>query len=558
MAGSAIPDETSTSPLSSRPSSSTDSPRESREEAKERRKKAAARALAVQQARARLKVLQQATASVDKATETPGDGREKRDISLAKSQHASSTGFTTSPENNIDTHATSQLDISPMDFRDNEIPVQGTRVSDNNSSKLPHTHPFTGKTEFAEATLTATAVSPTKLPRFTDEAEPVTATQPATAVSPKKLSPTNWAKRDARFQVQFLAMKDETIKSELPGYMSKQMFLEWHGTGLEALKIVNGDKECLLVEFGAIRRVSYNPSGQHLQLIFNTTAQEELQTVVIAMNSLSPQEWVDLQQLFRQVEKKWRIRCDQEDMSFFVAALKEMRKKPYTKMETPYPNRSDAISRRAGEKLPKAPRRQSIPSASQRQPLGSKLNTTSKILKTPKNKNARPMAHLSAEVKNIMAAKVIDEPRQIPRLSTPSKPPSVTSSLMSRTSLSPVKEGADSQRRNSRGYGDNDSPTKRSTGTGSPVKSQVPESSVTPEEAGSPHDFASLFGSDDSEHDFPSLGQPDRTPSQRFNDQMNEAKMHPSKNSSLLNLTYLRPILLTLVYRQSTKGEPEN
>ena len=524
--GGAIPQEPITSSQSSKPPGTTnytESPRNAREEAKERRKKAAAKALA-EQARLREKQSRQLTSSMNKTTKVPEDGQESRNISPAQLPHTSHSGFATPPVNSSGTHtilsSKSQLDISPTAFQDDKFSDRGTNANNNTSQPL-HTNPFTGKTE------------------------PAAATQQATSASPKKLSPSNWAKRDARFEVQFLVTKGETIQSEAPGYMSKQIFLEWDGTGLEALKIVNGGKECLLVEFSTIQRVSYNPTGQHLQLIFSTTTQEGLQTVVIAMNSLPCGEWVDLQQLFRQVERKWRIRCDQEDMSFFDAAIKSMRKKAYEKMEIPYLNRSDAITQKVAGRLPKAPRRQSVPTASRRQSVGPKLSTTSKIAKTPKNKVERPKGHLSAEVKNIMAAKVIGQPLQIPHLTTPSRPPSVTSSLMSRISQSPLKEETASQRSVSRGYGDRDSPTKRSVKPQN--RSQVPRSSTTIEGADSPHGLSNLFGSDDSEHDFPGFGQPDRTPSQRFTDQMNEAKMISSKNSLLLTLIYLQ---LTSICRQ--------
>ncbi|OBT62816.1 hypothetical protein VE03_07689 [Pseudogymnoascus sp. 23342-1-I1] len=349
---------------------------------------------------------------------------------------------------------------------------------------------------------------------------------PVTNASPKKLSPSNYANIGARFGVRFLTMQDGTMKCDGPGYMSKSIFLEWDGIDREALKVVNGDKECLFIEFGTIQRVSYNPTSQHLQLIFKTTTEEELQTVVIAMNALPSEEWVQLQQLFRQVEKKWRIGCDQEDTSFFNASIKSMRKKPYKKMETPCLNRSDTATQNAAEKLP--PRRSSVPITSQRQSVRPNLGITSKVSKTPKIKSERPKAHLSVEIKNIMAAKVIDQPLRIPRLSTPSKSASNTSNLMSRISQSPLKEEIESQRRTSLGYSDRDSPTKRSIG--SQNRSRFSQPSATPKRDVSPHGISSLFGSDDSDNDLSIFKQPDKTPSQRFNDKMNEAKMMSSNN----------------------------
>ncbi|OBT88672.1 hypothetical protein VE02_03228 [Pseudogymnoascus sp. 03VT05] len=505
MAGSAIPHEPNSSPQSSKTLETTNytkSPQDAEEEAMERRKKAAAKALA-EQSRLRAKSSQKLTSSANNLR------LPERNISPAKSTGTSHSGFTTAPESPIGNHAilssTSQRDVLPRVFHDNEILPQATGAT-NNPSQATHTEATANNAELAAA-----AVTPSPAP----ESEPLAANVPL-----KKLSPNNYAKRGARFEVQFLSTKDETIKRDGPSYTSKQMFLEWDGIDREALKVVNGDKECLLIEFSTIQRISYNPTGQHLQLIFTATTQEEQQTVVIAMNALPREEWVQLQQLFRQVERKWRIRCDQEDMSFFDAAIKSMRKKPYEKMETPYLNRSNAIGQKAAEKLTQAPRRQSLPKASRRQSVGPTLSTTAKIAKTPTNKVERPKANLSVEVKNIMAAKVIDQPLQIPRLSTPSKPPSVTSSLLSRTSQSPLKEGTQSQRRD---YGNRDSPTKRSVGPQN--RSHVPQSSATLERDTSPHGLSSLFDSDDSEHDFSGFEQPDRTPSQRFKDQMNGAKM---------------------------------
>ncbi|KFY18318.1 hypothetical protein V493_08717 [Pseudogymnoascus sp. VKM F-4281 (FW-2241)] len=419
-----------------------------------------------------------------------------------------------------------------------------TASTTNNPSQAAHTEPITNNSKHTAA-----------------------AAASATTVSPKKLSPSNYAKIGARFEVQFLTMKDETIKCDDPGYMSKQMFLEWDGIDKEALKIVNGDKECLLIEFSTIQRVSYNPTGQHLQLIFNTTAQEELETVVIAMNALPREEWIKLQQLFRQVERKWRIRCDQEDMSFFDAAIKSMRKKLYKKTETPYINRSDAVANKSTERLLRSPRRKSVSTASRRQSIGPNLNTTSKIVKTLRNKIERPKVQLSVEVRNIMAAKVIDQPLQIPPLMTPSRPASATSSLMSRTSQSPLKEGTEFQRNDHRGYSDRDSPTKRSFGRQD--RSQVPQpsatfepdvnSSATLERVVNSPDVSSLFGSDDSERDLLSFEQPNRTPSQRFIDQMNEAKIISSKNYSFQVLfTFDSPKYAGSQLHESTKINPSH
>ncbi|KFY69514.1 hypothetical protein V496_00191 [Pseudogymnoascus sp. VKM F-4515 (FW-2607)] len=543
MAASKTPREAGSSPLSSEPPETTNytkPPQNAREEAKERRKRAAAKALA-EQSRLRSESSRQLTSFVNKTTKFPLNSQESRNISPVKSSHISGSGFITLPVNSIGTHtilsSTSGLDIPPTIFHDVKNPVQETSINNNPSSQPLHTD------------------------RFTDKTEPIGATQLAMAVSPKKFSPTNWAKRDTRFEVQFLVMKDETIKCTGPGYMSKPIFLEWDGIDREALKVVNGDKECLFIEFYTIQRVSYNPTGQHIQLIFKAAAQEEqLQTVVIAMNTLPTEEWVQLQQLFRQVERKWGIRCDQEDMSFFDASIKSITKKPYQKMETPYLNRPDATSQRAAEKLPKAPRRSSVPSASRRQSVGPNLGITSKITKTPKNKAERPKAHLSVEVKNIIAAKVIDQPLRIPRLSTPSKSPSVTSSLMSRASQSPLKEGIGSQRRTSRGYGDRDSPTKRCIRSQNRGRfAQAPE---TPERALSPYGLSSLFGSDDSEHEFSNLEQPDRTPSQRFIDQINKAKMISSSQpneSPKTSLDLFAQSSVSIVRDRSTQepGKPE-
>lgn len=537
MAGSTTSHELGSSPQSSKPPRTTKNPRspqDAEEEAMERRKKAAAKALA-EQSRLRAKSSQKPTSSV-KGSKLPEVGQKPPNISPAKSPRTAHSGFTTASEKPISIQtilsSTPGRDILPAAFHDNTIFPQATRTT-NNPSEATHTDPTTNNAELAAAT---------------DGAETTPAPAPlATNASPKKLSPNNYAKRGARFEVQFLSTKDETIKRDDPSYTSKQMFLEWNGIDSESLKVVNGDKECLLIEFGTIQRISYYPTGQHLQLIFRATTQEELQTVVIAMNALPREEWVQLQQLFRQVQRKWRIRCDQEDMSFFDAAIKSMRKKPYKKMKTPCLNRSNIMVQKAAEKLTQAPRQQSLPKASRRQSVGPNLGTTATIATTPKNKVERPKAHLSIEVKNIMAAKVIDQPLQIPRLSTPSKPPSVTSSLLSRTSQSPLKEGIESQRSISRGYVNRDSPTKRSIG---PKNREVPQSSATLERDISPHGLSSLFGSDDSEHDFSGFEQPNRTPSQRFKDQMNEAKMVSSKNLLLLNLIFPR---LTSVYRQSTK-----
>jgi hypothetical protein len=524
MAGSTTSHELGSSPQSSKPPGTTKNPRspqDAEEEAMERRKKAAAKALA-EQSRLRAKSLQKPTSSV-KGSKLPEVSQKSPDISPAKSPRTSHSGFTTGSENPIGAQtilsSTSGRDILPAAFHDNTILPQTTRTT-NTPSEATHTDPTTNNAELAATEVTAAA-------------ETTPAPAPATNVSPKKLSPNNYAKRGARFEVQFLSTKDETIKRDDPSYASKQMFLEWDGIDTESLNVVNGDKGCLLIKFDTIQRISYNPTGQHLQLIFSATTQGELQTVVIAMNALPREEWGQLQQLFRQVERKWRVRCDQEDMSFFDAAIKSMRKKPYEKMETPCLNRSNAIGQKAAEKFTQAPSRQSLPKASRRQSVGPSPITIAKIARTPKNKVERPKAHLSVEVKNIMAAKVIDQPLQIPRLSTPSKPPSVTSSLLSRTSQSPTKERTEAQRSISRGYGNRDSPTKRSVGPKN--RSQVPQSSATLERDISPHGLSSLFGSDDSEHDFSGFEQPDRTPSQRFKDQMNEAKMVSSKNLLLLN-----------------------
>jgi hypothetical protein len=533
MAGSTISGEPGSSPQSSKTPATTNSnpksAQDAEEEAMERRKKAAAKALA-EQSRLRAKSSQKST-SLAKNSKLPEDSLEPRNISPTKSPRTSHSGFAEVPTRPVDSHAalssSPRPSILPTARHGNETLLEGTS-SANNPSQATHTDPTANSAE-------STAAKPAPEP-------------PATDVPPKKLSPNNYAKRDAGFEVQFLSTKDETVKRDDPSYTSKQMFLEWDGIDREALKVVNGDRECLLVEFSTIQRISYNPIGQRLQLIFNPTAQDEAQTVVIAMNALPREEWVQLQQLFRQVERKWRVRCDQEEMSFFDDAIKSMRKKPYRKMETPYVDRSNASGQKIAEKLTQAPRRQSVPKASRRQSVGPTLSTTAKIAKTPKHRVERPKAHLSVEVKNIMAAKVIDQPLQIPRLSTPSKPPCVTSSLLSRTSQSPLKEGAESQRNISRGYGNRDSPTKH--GTGSQNRSQVPKSSAILKRDSSPYGLSSLFGSDDSEHDFSGFEQPDRTPSQRFKDEMNEAKKISRKNPPLLNPICLR---LTSEYRQSTK-----
>ncbi|KFY33791.1 hypothetical protein V494_07337 [Pseudogymnoascus sp. VKM F-4513 (FW-928)] len=514
MAGSTVPGlhAPGNSPQSSR-TSGTAKHTDTREEAKERRK-AAAKALA-EQSRLKLKSSQKFT-SPAKTSKSPEENPESQNVKPARLPHISRSGSITSPVKSTDpgsvSYSTSQLDIFPSVLQGNKLSLPDTDII-NRSPLSTHTDPIS------------------------DNAEPSPASIPATTASPKKLSPNNFAKRDARFEVQFLAMKDETIKTEDRGYMSKPMFLEWEGIDKEALKIIKGGNECLLVEFCTIQRIHYDPTDQHIQLIFNTTTQEE--TVVIAMKALPGEDWANLQQLFRQVEKKWHIKCDQENKSFFEDAIKTIRKKPYKKMETPYPNRSDAIGQKAAGRLPKEPRRQSVPQVSRRQSVGPTLgNASSEILQTPKHKAERPKLHLSTEVKNIMAAKVIDQPLQIPHLTTPSKPPSVTSSLMSRTSQSPVKERSpvkektESQRSISRRYVNEDSPTKRSVG--SQNKSQVLQSPAALKRDVSPHGLSSLFGSDDSEHDFSGFEQPDRTPSQRFTDQMNEARR---VSSSQLNVS---------------------
>lgn len=496
--------EPASSPQLSKPPGTMDyrNPRQNtREAAKERRKRAAANALA-EQSRLGSESEQKFTSSVKAPGISEGVPQSLHTIS-AKWLDTPISGFATEAAKSIDTLTTpnsnSHLHTLPAVCHDDKVLHQGAGV-DNDSSQATNGGPVTGSAELSEAT-------------------PL-----ATVVSPKKLSPNNYAKRGARYDVKFLSTKDETIKCDAPGYTSKQMFLEWDGIDRETLTIVNGDKECLLIEFGTIHRVSYNPTGQHLQLIFTPTAQLGIQAAVIAMNALPPNEWVELQQLFRQVEKKWHIKCDQEDMSFFDDSIKSMRKKPFKKMETPHVNRSDITRQKTAEKLPKAPHQLSLPTASRRQSLGPNLGTSSKIVKTPKNNVERPKAHLSVEVRNIMAAKLHDEPPRIPRLKTPSKSPSVTSNLMSRTSQSPLKEGTESQR----SYYDRDSPTKCSTG--SQNRNQVPQSSATPGRAVSPNGLSSLFGSDDSDHDSSNFGQPDRTPSQRFTDQMNDARMLSSKS----------------------------
>ncbi|OBT59146.1 hypothetical protein VE04_00883 [Pseudogymnoascus sp. 24MN13] len=544
MAGSTISGEPGSSPQSSKTpgtrNNNTKSVQDAEEEAMERRKKAAAKALA-EQSRLRAKSSQKST-SLAKNSKLPEDSLEPRNISPTKSPRTSHSGFDAVPTGPVDLHAapssTSQPSILPTACQGDKALLEGTS-STNNSSQATHTDPTTNSAES-----TVTAATPAPEPQATD-------------LPPKKLSPNNYAKRDARFEVQVLSTKDETIKRDDPSYTSKQMFLEWDGIDREALKVVNGDRECLLVEFSTIQRISYNPISQRLQLIFNSTAQDEAQTVVIAMNALPREEWVQLQQLFRQVERKWRVRCDQEEMSFFDNAIKSMRKKPYRKMETPYVDRSNASGQKIAEKLTQAPRRQSVPKASRRQSVGPTLSTAAKIAKTPKNRVERPKAHLSVEVKNIMAAKVIDQPLQIPRLSTPSKPPSVTSSLLSRTSQSPLKEGAESQRNISRGYGNRDSPTKHGTGTQN--RSQVPQSSAILKRDISPHGLSSLFGSDDSEHDFSGFEQPDRTPSQRFKYRMNEAKKisssQPNESPKISPGLFAQSLASTL--RDRSTQEPE-
>ncbi|KFX98571.1 hypothetical protein V490_02248 [Pseudogymnoascus sp. VKM F-3557] len=491
MAGSSVPREPGGSPQSSKPpetTNNTETPQNAIEAAKERRKKAAAKALA-EQSRLKLK------SSVNKTLEVPKDIKELPKTNSTKLPHKSQSDFSAPPVNSIDTNttlsSTAQADILSTAPHDDEDSLLETSVT-NNPPQPTHT-------------------------------EPSESTPAATSGSPKKLSPNNYAKRGVRFEVQFLALKDETIKSDGSGYTSKKMFLEWDGIDREALTILHDNKECLFIEFGTIQRISYNPTNQHLLLTFRATTQEEPQTVVIAMKSLPTEEWVQLQQLFRQVERKWRIRCDQEDISFFEAAIKSMRMKPYVKMEFPYLKRLNAIPQKTTEKIPKALRRESVPKVSRRQSVGPNFTTTSKMPSTPKIKSERPKMHLSAEVKNIMAAKIIDQPLQIPRLSTPSKPPSVTSSLMSRTSQSPVKEEDRSPRNIFSGYGDRNSPTKRSTG--SQNRNQVVQSSATLGQDDSSQGLTSLFGSDDSDHDLPNFERPHRTPSQRFKDQINKAKI---------------------------------
>ncbi|ELR01974.1 hypothetical protein VC83_02514 [Pseudogymnoascus destructans] len=301
MAGSTTSREPGSSPQSSKTPVTTNytkSPQDAEEAAMERRKKAAAKALA-EQSRLRAKSSQKSSV---KNSKLPEDSQEPRNISPTKSPRTSRSGFAAVPRP-VGSHAilssTSEPGILPTARHGHKILLNETN-STNNPSQATHTDSTTNNSG-----PTAAAATPAPEP-------------PATDVSPKKLSPNNYAKRDARFEVQLLSTKDETVKRDNPSYTSKQMFLEWDGIDREALRVVNGDRECLLVEFGTIRRISYNPTGQHLQLIFNSTTQDEAQTVVIAMNALPHEEWVQLQQLFRQVERKWRIRCDQEGMSFFM------------------------------------------------------------------------------------------------------------------------------------------------------------------------------------------------------------------------------------------------
>lgn len=363
--------------------------------------------------------------------------------------------------------------------------------------------------------------------------------------SPKKLSPHNFANKDVQFAVRQLSVGDLMLRSVNSHDMTRRMLLKWNGKSEEALRIVRGDQERLWIEFQTIQKISYNPVGQYIQFVYSPTMVNQ-QTAVVAMDSLPSKSWIVLQQFCRQIEKKWKILCNQEETSFFKESIDSMKKK--TPYQHTYLDKSNAVFQRSSKPVPPKDAKQTTlarPKSTTKAPeQANKVRNVNAFM--GKKKKDQDHAKLSSQVMNILAAKQRHEPFHIPPLITPSRKASVTENLMSAISQAQTTGAINRYRtaRLSEDPGDRGSPVRQSMtvdrahlakpdprDTGSPIQRQRSQPAEYLEPSDSRSMVSSLFGSESPE---PMPSNPThsiRAVSQRFTEQLNAAKESSNKKS---------------------------